>query len=290
MFLASVIRRTLLGQPVRQPIDRFIGCRSMSAPSRYEWLLCLAAVALLAIVASARLALAVSPLVIDDADTEEPGHLQLNAGWQFSRTGSVSLQSIPVNPVFGISSRAELGATFGYQWRDGSGSVPTHADGESITDLTLATKWRLWQHSPADGFKVSGRLDLKLPTASERHRFGTGHVDVSAVVIGTRDWTRTSVDWNVGYTAVDASRSVFGDDRWLLGQAVRHRLTERWTVIGEAYAVLPQGNEATPANGHFDGGAQLALRENVLLSALVGTGVGRDTSDLTGYLGFTWEL
>jgi len=54
--------------------------------------------------------------------------------------------------------------------------------------------------------------------------------------------------------------------------------------------ILPQGKEATPVNANFNGGAQLALRENVLLSALVGTGVSRDSSDLTGYLGFTWEL
>lgn len=109
----------------------------MPAPSRHRWLLTLTRAILPTLVASARLALAVSPLVTDDADTVEPGHLQLNADWQFSRTASVSLHSIPVNPVFGISSRGELGATFGYQWRDGSGSVPKQADADGITDLTL---------------------------------------------------------------------------------------------------------------------------------------------------------
>ena len=39
---------------------------------------------------------AVSPLVVDDADTVEPGRLQLNAGWQVSRTGSESLFSLPL--------------------------------------------------------------------------------------------------------------------------------------------------------------------------------------------------
>jgi len=57
---------------------------------------------------------AVSPLVVDDADTVERGRLQLNAGWQVSRTGSESLFSLPINPVLGLNSRGELGATFGY--------------------------------------------------------------------------------------------------------------------------------------------------------------------------------
>ena len=53
---------------------------------------------------------AVSPLVTDDAETVDPGHLQLNAGWQLTRTGSASLYFTPLNPVLGLNSRGELGA------------------------------------------------------------------------------------------------------------------------------------------------------------------------------------
>jgi hypothetical protein len=73
---------------------------------------------------------AVSPLVVDDADTVAPGRLQFNAGYQFSRTASASLQSIPLNPVFGLCSRGELGAVFGYQWSN----APRQADAGDITD------------------------------------------------------------------------------------------------------------------------------------------------------------
>ena len=239
------------------------------------------------VLASAPQTHAVSPLTTDDADTVEPGRLQLNAGWQFSRTASVRLHSIPINPVLGLSARAELGATFGYQWRDGFGSAPGQADPDGITDLTLAPKWRLWQTAD-DGFKLSVRLDLKLPTASEPRGFGTGHADVGAVLIATRCWGRTCLDWNIGYIAVNAWRGVFGDDQWFLGQAVRQQLTERWTLIGETNALLPQGNEGASANVHFNGGAQLTVRENFLVSALIGSAAGRNSADLTGYLGFTF--
>ena len=69
-------------------------------------------------------AYAVSPLVVDDADTTEPGHIQVNPDFAFVRQGTVWLYSIPINPVVGINARAELGIIFGYQWRDGSGSTP----------------------------------------------------------------------------------------------------------------------------------------------------------------------
>jgi hypothetical protein len=241
------------------------------------------------VLASARVACAVSPLVTDDADTVDPGHPQLNAGWQFARSGGVTLQSAPVNPVVGVSPSGEVGATFGYQWRDGRGSRPRHADANGITDLTLATKWRIWHPSP-DGFRVSARLDLKIPTASERRGFGTGDLDVSTVVLATRDWRRTSLDWNIGYTVIDASCDVFGDDLWFLGQAVRHQATTRWTIIGEGFAVLPHTTEGGSPNGHFNGGAQLTLHPSLVLSALIGTAVGDGSPDLTGYLGFTWTL
>ena len=89
--------------------------------------------------------LAVSPLVTDDADTVEAGKLQLNCDFQFVRTSSTSLYLVPINPVLGLTPRLELGAIFGYQWRDGSGSIPTTDDADDLTDLTIAPKLRLWQ-------------------------------------------------------------------------------------------------------------------------------------------------
>ena len=223
---------------------------------------------------------AASPLVVDDADTVDPGRLQLNAGWQLSRTGSVSLYALPLNPVLGLNARGELGVTFGYQWRGGS------AQTDGITDLTIATKWQLW-HTEDDAFKLSARGDLKIPAASEHDSLGTGNVDAGMVLIATRCWGPTCLDWNIGYSAIDLSRAVFSDDHWFLGQAVRHELNKRWTIIGETFALLPQSSEGGSANIHFSGGAQFTVRENFLFSALIGSAVGSNSPDLTSYLGLT---
>ena len=229
---------------------------------------------------------AVSPLTTDDADTVEPGRLQLNCGWQLTHTDSISLHTIPINPVLGLSSRGELGATFGYQWRDGLGSGPGHADADGIIDLALATKWRLWQ-SANDGFKLSARLDLKLPAASARRGLGTGETDAGAALIATHCWGHTCLDWNIGYVAVGAWRGVSGDDQWFLGQAVRQQLSNRWTLIGEIYSLLPQGSMGARANVTFRNGAQFTVRENLLVSALIGSTVGRNSPGFVYYVGFT---
>jgi Putative MetA-pathway of phenol degradation len=227
---------------------------------------------------------AVVPLVTDDADVVDYEHLQLNSGLQFSRTASANLYDYSVNPVLGITSRSEFGVTFGYQSQNGNGN-----DADGISDLILETKWRLIG-TATNLFKLSVRFDLKLPTASERLGLGTGEPDADIILIATRNWGNTYLDWNIGYTAVDVSRSNFNDDNWFLGQAVRQQLNNRWTILGDAYVTFPQGNFGSSANFNFEGGVQFNIRENFLLSALVGSAVGRNSPDLTGYFGFTWTF
>jgi outer membrane putative beta-barrel porin/alpha-amylase len=188
----------------------------------------------------------VSPLVVDNADTTEAGHLQLNPNFQFTRTGSVSLYSTPINPVVGLSPSAELGVVFGYQRRDGSGSTPTIADAQGITDLVIAPKWRLWG-GPEDKLKFSGRLDLKLPTASGKRGLGSGDTDAGLVGIATYRFGKTNFDCNLGYYGIDVSRAHSDDDRWFIGQAARHEVNKSWTIVAETYALLPNtGPAETP--------------------------------------------
>jgi Putative MetA-pathway of phenol degradation len=159
---------------------------------------------------------------------------------------------------------------------------PAPADG--ITDLTIATKWQLWR-SKDDNFKLSARFDLKVPTASEQRGLGTGNTVTGVVLIATRCWGPTCLDWNIGYLATDLSGTVFSDDQWFLGQAIRHELSQRWALIGETFALIPQGTEGTSVNVHVSAGAQLAIRENFVASALIGSAAGDDSPDLTSYLG-----
>jgi len=232
-----------------------------------------------------RPALAVVPLTIDDAEAVDWGHYQLNAGWQVAHTASSDLHVLPVNPVVGIASHAELGATLGYAWRDGRGVTPSQDDVDAIADLAIRTKWELGTHAD-DRLNLSVAVELDVPTGSAHRGLGTGHVDVGAVFIATRTWDSTSFDWNVGYFVVDAGGTSISDDAWLVGQAVRHQVSDRWTAIGEAYGVLPH-TDGGAHTGFFDAGLQFQVTDHVTLSVLVGTAVGRDSPDFTSTLSVT---
>ena len=224
---------------------------------------------------------AVSPLVTDDADTVEPGKLQLNCDFFVFRTGSTSFYSGQMNPVLGLTPRLELGAIFGYQWRNGSGSTPTTGNADDITDLTIAPKFRLWQR-PDDKLKFSARLDLKLPTASKRNGLGTGDPDVGLVGIATYKLGKTSFDSNFGYYVIDFSRPDFDNDRWFVGEAVRHEVSEKWTIVAEAYGLLPNTAAGGNTTWYFSAGPQWSVRDNILVTALIGSAAGHHSPDLTG--------
>ena len=232
---------------------------------------------------------AVSPLVTDDADTVEAGKLQLNCDFSVVRTSSTSLYSVPINPVLGLNPRAEVGAIFGYQWRGGSGSTPTTGNADALTDLTIAPKVRLWE-GLNDKLKFSARLDLKLPTASDRHGLGTGDPDVGLVGIATYKVGKTSFDSNIGYYAIDTSRADFDDDRWFIGEAVRHELNKEWTVVAEAYGLLPNTRAGGYATWYISGGPQWSVRENVVITALIGSAAGHKSADLTGTLELAFQF
>jgi hypothetical protein len=241
---------------------------------------------ILLMLSSQGIAFAVSPLVTDDADTVEAGKLQLNCDFQFVRTSSTSFYLVPINPVLGLTPRLELGAIFGYQWRDGSGSIPTTIDADDLTDLTIAPKLRLWQ-GLEDKLKFSARIDLKLPIASDRHGLGTGNWDIGAVGIATYTIGKTSLDFNAGYYAINISRADFDDDRWFVGQTIRQMLNEKWTLFAEVFVFLPNTRAGGHANWYFSGGPQWSVRENISLCALIGSAAGHKSPDLTGTLEVT---
>ena len=245
------------------------------------------AIAALSVTAPA--VLAVTPLVVDDADPVDYGRVELHGGAQFARDASEKTYSVPLNLVFGIHEHGELGLVWGYQWLDPGVGAANPQDVHGMTDLVLSTKWRLWQ-TEHETFKVGLRVDFKVPTASDEDGLGNGHPDLGAVVLATWCWGSTWFDWNLGYTDTDASRVVLSDDLWFVGQAVRHPLSERWTAIGEVFGAIPNASDGGPALVQFNAGALYSLSDNLVLSGLVGTGVGEDSPDLAGYLGFSWQF
>ncbi len=228
---------------------------------------------------------AVSPLVVDDAGTVEVRRLQLNAGWRLLRTPPVDLNAAVVNPVLGVSTRGEVGATFGYEWLSASG-LPRVAEADGVSDVLVSTKWRFFEAK--DGFQLAARLDVKLPAASARKGLGSGDTDLAGVLIATRCWGPVCLDWNAGYVAANFSGEGVDGDTWFFGQAVRTELGGGWNLLAEAYGFVPTSSGGPHSDVRFNGGPQFAVSENFLVWAEIGSASGRESADLTGYVGATW--
>ena len=105
--------------------------------------------------------------------------------------------------------------------------------------------------------------------------------------IATYTIGKTSLDFNAGYYAIDISRADFDDDRWFVGQTVRQPLNDKWTLLAEVFAFLPNTQAGGHANWFFSGGPQWSVRENVSFCALVGSAAGHKSPDLTGTVEIT---
>ena len=229
-------------------------------------------------------ALAVSPLVVDDADTVERGRLQLNLVWFFDELPGGHTNLVPVNPVVGLTTRGEVGLSFGYLRHETD--VPPFGLASGPFDVILGSKWKLVRSE--GGLQLTGRVDVKFPSASESDRLGSGDTDLGGFLIATRCWGDVCFDWNVGYLAAALSRGASSDDSWFLGQAVRFSAGERWTIMTEAWGRVPSAGSAPPATGRAQAGVQYGIRENFLVAGLAGAGFGHDAPGLVTTVGLTW--
>ena len=169
---------------------------------------------------------AVSPLVTDDADTVEPGKLQLNCDFQFLRMSSTSLylvthqSGLGLDSSFGVRRNIRLSVARWFRV-DPDRQRCRRCNGPD--DRAQAPPVA----GPRGQAEVQARMDRKMPIASERHGLGTANWDNGVVGIGTYTIGKTSLDFNAGFYAIDISRADFDDDRWFVGQTIRQMLNEK---------------------------------------------------------------
>lgn len=170
-------------------------------------------------------ALAVSPLITDDADTVPKGEFELVLDFTHERFGGGERENpLAIELVYGIHPQIEFGVGSGWIW---------NRDDSSVADTVIAAKWK----SSADedpGILFALGAEVKLPTASSSKDLGSGEPDYSLVGIVTFPLGNdTEIDMNVGYTAVDEFKLSSGKDELLLGVAARHQLTDEFAGVGE---------------------------------------------------------
>jgi len=62
-------------------------------------------------------------------------------------------------------------------------------------------------------------------------------------------------------------------------------MNKEWTVVAEAYDLLPNTRAGGDATWYFSGGPQRSVRENVVITALIGSAAGHKMPGPHRYFG-----
>ncbi len=221
------------------------------------------------------------PLDVDDTDTAEPGHYELNTAYVSSQVTGSEEQDFPsVELNFGYSDNVELTLGLGAISVRNSGS--RRATG--LDDTTLEGKWRFQEervHSPG----IALDYQFKVPTASRSQGLGSGRPDHTLGLIVGKSLRRLTLLADGGFTVVGASDE---ENSRYYGIAGEYQATEKTNLGVDLFGSTPTdpGDRDELAWG-------VGVTHNFTPDRALLIGAGRSLhglSDLNVYVGFQLVL
>jgi len=227
---------------------------------------------------------AVSPLLTDDADTVPAGEFELVLTSGFAREPGARLNPFLIALTRGVTPQVEIAIEGGYLFGETGGS---RDDGWADTELSVK-----WKFSAAEdpAFLAALFAGVKLPTASQSKGFGSGDPDCSLGIIGT--WALaegTFLDANLGYTATDTLKPSTVTDSLFLGLAVRHDLSETFTLVAEGVTEM-RPDRFSGAETRLRAGFQWQVAEARFVDFAFGHGLGSISGNREATLGLRLEF
>ena len=210
---------------------------------------------------------AAPPYVTDDADTVDPGHVEIYAGGEYIHTsGGMAGNILGVEANVGVARWAEAGVLVPLAFE--RERPATHV---GLGDVELDTKLRLVDGG-AHGFSVAVQPTLGLPAGASGRDLGSGHVHGFLPVWGSQEFGR----WTLFGGAGLALNPGAGHRDWVLaGLGATYRLTEAVTLGGEAYA-----STADRVGGAADAGFNLGATWQTGRHWRLFLSAGRDLPDV----------
>ena len=142
------------------------GCMlGAGARSSRDWL------AILLAISGGAAAHATLPLVTDEADTQDPGTLQIEAGASCETDSSCDHYDIPITLTYGVRPRVDVAVGLGEQFESRENDDGQRERVHGIDDLNVGMKWMFLEEStclPRQTISPS----VKFPTADDGGRSG----------------------------------------------------------------------------------------------------------------------
>lgn len=233
-------------------------------------------------------AYATLPLVTDEADTQDPGTLQVEAGASYETDSSCDHYDIPVTLTYGVMPRVDVAVGLGeqYESRKNGGGETERVHG--VDDLNVAMKGMFLEEStylPRQTISPS----VKLPTADDGDGLGSGKTDYDLTWKASKSLGRDiGLHVNVGYTWVAHESDEDASDLVHWGVAVDYQLLDALQCIGDVFGEEDMKEHET--TWQYNLGLRWAATDSLRLVAAGGSKLSGDAPDFTATAGVIWVL
>ena len=228
------------------------------------------------------------PLTIDEADTQDPGTFQIEAGSSYETDSECHHYDFPVALTYGVMPRWDIAAGFGGQLEQRT--LHEH-EGEDrrvsgLADLNLATKWMYLKEStylPRQTVCPS----VTLPTADDQKGLGSGETDYDLTWMASKAiGERLGVHLNLGYSWLGEPSGEDVGDLVHGGLAADYQLLDSLQWIGEVFG--EEELKDHEKSWQFNTGFRWEVAEDFMLVAAAGSRISGDAPEITVTAGLIW--
>ena len=235
-------------------------------------------------------AFATLPLTVDEADTQDTGTFQIEAGSSYETDSECHHYDFPVALTYGVMPRWDIAAGFGEQLEQRTRHEHEDEDrrASGIDDLSLATKWMfLTENTYLPRQTISPSVTF--PTANEHRDLGSGRTDYDLTWMASKSITeKMGFHVNAGYSWIgDPSGEDVGDIVHY-GVAADYQVLESLQWIGEVFGEEELKEHETA--WQYNTGVRCEVADGFSLVAAAGSRISGDAPEFTATTGLIWVL
>ena len=226
------------------------------------------------------------PLVTDEADTQDTGTLQIEAGVAYETDSSCDHYDIPIALTYGVMPRVDVAVGLGQQFESRENDEGKNERVHGVDDLSLGMKWMFLEEStylPRQTMAPS----VKLPTADDGDDLGSGKTDYDLTWKASKSLGKdTGLHVNAGYTWVGHECDEALGDVVHWGVAMDYQFLDALQGIGEVFG--EEELKEHEATWQYNLGLRWAATDSFTLVAAAGSKISGDAPDFTATAGMIW--
>jgi hypothetical protein len=227
------------------------------------------------------------PLVVDDPETLDRGHVELFTSVLYNKSGTRRSYDTPTELTIGLAKWWECSINGAYQYNHDESSTPNTVNG--VLSLDVGTKFRLLTESPNMPISLALSGHFRFPTSPNSKFAEQGKPAGSGNLVLARTFGDFALFANVGFGIAGVQTRAEANDAWFFGLAAQRIIAKKYTVFGEVYST-PQVGRFRDAVINFDGGLLWDLSDRYRISVRLGRGFGPGGADFIANIGFLLSL